>query len=38
MHARGQAEDVTYRELLPRLTTALAMTEAANVETRRRDL
>ena len=39
MHARGMTEDVSYRELLTRLTTALAMTEAAYVEAkRRRDL
>jgi len=36
MHARGMAEDVNYRELLTRLSTALAMTEAAHVEARRR--
>jgi hypothetical protein len=29
MHARGMTEEVNYRELLTRLTTALAMTEAA---------
>ena len=39
MHARGIIEDVHYRELLTRLSTALAMTEAAYVEAkRRRDL
>ena len=39
MHARGMTEDVHYRELLSRLSTALAMTEAAYVEAkRRRDL
>ena len=31
MHARGVAEEVNYRELLMRLSTALAMTEAAYV-------
>ncbi len=36
MHARGMTEDVHYRELLMRLSTALAMTEAAYVEARRR--
>jgi len=35
MHARGMTEDVHYRELLMRLYTALAMTEAAYVEARR---
>ncbi len=29
MHARGMTEEVNYRELLTRLSTALAMTEAA---------
>ena len=39
MHARGMTEDVHYRELLSRLSMALAMTEAAYVEAkRRRDL
>ena len=39
MHARGMTEHVHYRELLARLSTALAMTEAAYVEAkRRRDL
>ncbi len=31
MHARGMTEEVNYRELLTRLSTALAMTEAAYV-------
>ncbi len=35
MHARGMTEDVHYRELLMRLSTALAMTEAAYVEAKR---
>ena len=35
-HARSMAEDVHYRDLLVRLSTALAMTEAAYVEARRR--
>ena len=39
MHARGMTENVNYRELLTRLFIALAMTEAAYVEAkRRRDL
>ena len=39
MHARGMTEEANYRELLTRLSTALAMTEAAYVEAkRRRDL
>jgi hypothetical protein len=29
MHARGMTEEVNYRELVTRLSTALAMTEAA---------
>ena len=29
MHAQGMTEDVHYRELLTRLSTALAMTELA---------
>ena len=29
MHARGMTEEVNYRELLARLSTALAMSEAA---------
>jgi hypothetical protein len=36
MHARGMTEDVNYRELVMRLSTAFAMTEAAYVEARRR--
>jgi hypothetical protein len=36
MHAQGMTEDVHYRELLTRLSTALAMTEAAYVEAKRR--
>ncbi len=36
MHARGMTEDANYRELLVRLSTALAMTEAAYVEAKRR--
>ena len=36
MHARGMTEEVNYRELLVRLSTALAMTEAAYVEAKRR--
>ena len=32
MHARGMTEGANYRELLTRLSTALAMTEAAYVE------
>ena len=36
MHARGMTEDVHYRELLVRLSTALAMREAAYVEAKRR--
>ncbi len=36
MHARGMTEEVNYRELLTRLSTALAMTEAAYVEAKRR--
>ena len=36
MHARGMTEDVSYRELMTRLSTALAMTEAAYVEAKRR--
>jgi hypothetical protein len=39
MHAQGMTEEVNYRELLMRLSRALAMTEAAYVEAkRRRDL
>ena len=29
MHSQGMTQDVNYRELLMRLSTALAMTEAA---------
>ena len=36
MRAQGMAEDENYRELLTRLSTALAITEAANVEAKRR--
>ena len=36
MHARGMTEEGNYRELLVRLSTALAMTEAAYVEEKRR--
>ena len=36
MHSRGMTEEVHYRELLTRLSTALAMTEAAYVEAKRR--
>jgi len=36
MHAQGMTDDVHYRELLTRLSTALAMTEAAHVEAKRR--
>ena len=36
MHARGMTEDMNYRELLTRLSTALAMTEATHVEAKRR--
>jgi len=32
MHYQGMTENVNYRELLMRLSTALAMTEAAYVE------
>ena len=32
MHAKGMTEEVNYRELLTRLTTALAMTKASYVE------
>jgi hypothetical protein len=39
MHSQGMTENVNYRELQMRLSTALAMTEAAYVEAkRRRDL
>ena len=36
MHARGMTEEVNYRELLTRLSTALAMTEVAYVKAKRR--
>jgi hypothetical protein len=36
MHSQGMTEDVNYRELLTRLSTALTMTEAACVEAKRR--
>ena len=36
MHSQGMTENVNYRELLMRLSTALAMTEAAYMEARRR--
>ena len=36
MRARGMTEEVTYRELLTRLSTALATTQAAYVEAKRR--
>ncbi len=36
MHSQGMTENVNYRELLTRLSTALAMTEAAYVEAKRR--
>ena len=36
MHSQGMTENVNYRELLMRLSTALAMTEAAYVEVKRR--
>jgi hypothetical protein len=36
MRARGMTQDETYRELLTRLSTALAMTEATYVEAKRR--
>jgi len=36
MHSQGMTENVNYRELLMRLSTALAMTEAAYVEAKRR--
>ena len=36
MYSRDMTEDVSYRELLVRLSTALAMTEAAYVEAKRR--
>ena len=36
MHARGMTEEVSYRELLTRLSLALAMAEAAYVEVKRK--
>jgi hypothetical protein len=36
MHARGMTEEVSYRELLTRLSTAFAMTEATYVEAKKR--
>jgi hypothetical protein len=36
MHSQGMTENVNYRELLMRLSTALAMTEAAYVEAKTR--
>ena len=36
MHARGMTEEVSYRELLTRLSLALAMAEAAYVEVMRK--
>ena len=36
MYSQGMTEELNYRELLTRLSTALAMTEAAYVEARRR--
>jgi len=36
MHSQGMTEDVNYRELVIRLSTALAMTEAAYVEAKMR--
>ena len=35
-HARGMTEEVSYRELLVRLSLALAMAEAAYVEVKRK--
>jgi len=35
MHALGMTEELNYRELLTRLSTALAMTEAPYVEAKR---
>jgi len=35
MHSQGMTENVNYRELLMRLSTALAMAEAAYVEAKR---
>ena len=36
MHAQGMTKGENYRELLTRLSTALAMTEGAYVEAKRR--
>jgi hypothetical protein len=36
MRSQGMTDDVNYRDLLTRLSTALAMTEAAYLEARRR--
>ena len=36
MHSQGMTENVNYRELMTRLSTALAMTEVAYVEAKRR--
>jgi hypothetical protein len=36
MHSQGKMDDNDYRELVTRLRTALAMTEAAYLEARRR--
>jgi hypothetical protein len=36
LRAQGLTEDEDYRELVTRLSTALAMTEAAYIEARRR--
>jgi len=36
MHSQGMTQDENYRELVVRLSAALAMTEAAYVEAKRR--
>jgi hypothetical protein len=36
LRAQGMTEDENYRELIPRLSTALAMVEASYMEARRR--
>jgi hypothetical protein len=36
MRSQGMLDDINYRELVTRLSTALAMTEAAYLEARRR--
>jgi hypothetical protein len=36
MRSQGMTDGESYRDLLPRLSTALAMTEAAYLEARRR--